>query len=151
MDTDDHGLFLGEVIRGNPRESAASVPQCLRGEGWLGGLGRSPFQGSGLMGVPLTQAVGLGFVISPLWGCEKTRGHGLAQIHADQNKEFICADPRSSAAPIIFPQVHSGRDAHPTKFSRLSSGSAHAFHLHVAHPGPRIRFGSTLQAVSRGE
>jgi hypothetical protein len=31
MDTDDHGLF--EVIRGHPRESAASVPPRLRGEG----------------------------------------------------------------------------------------------------------------------
>jgi hypothetical protein len=38
------------------------------GESWFGGLGRSPLQGSGLMGVPLTQAVGLGFVRSPLWG-----------------------------------------------------------------------------------
>jgi len=27
-----------------------------------------PFQGSGLMGVLLTQAVGLGFVMAPLWG-----------------------------------------------------------------------------------
>ena len=66
MDTGDHGLF--EVIRGNPRESAASAPPCLRGDDWLGRLGRSPLQGSGLMGVPLTQAVGLGFVRSPLWG-----------------------------------------------------------------------------------
>jgi hypothetical protein len=46
----------------------SSVPPCLRGEGLPGGLGRSPLQGSGLMGVPLTQAVGLGFVRSPLWG-----------------------------------------------------------------------------------
>ncbi len=68
MDTDDHGLFPGEVIRGNPRESAASVPPCLRGEGWLGGVGSSPFQGSGLMGVRLTQAFSLGSVISPRWG-----------------------------------------------------------------------------------
>ena len=29
MDADDHGLF--EVIRGNPRESAASTPWCHRG------------------------------------------------------------------------------------------------------------------------
>ncbi len=46
----------------------SSVPPCLRGQGWFGGWGRSPLQGSGLMGVPLTQAVGLGFVRSPLWG-----------------------------------------------------------------------------------
>jgi len=46
----------------------SSVPPCLRGEGWSGGLGRSPFQGSRLMGAPLTQAAGLGFVRSPLWG-----------------------------------------------------------------------------------
>jgi len=44
------------------------VPQCLRGEGWSEGLGKSPLQGSGLMGVLLTQAIGLGFVRSPLWG-----------------------------------------------------------------------------------
>jgi hypothetical protein len=52
----------------------SSVPPCPRGEGWFGGLGRSPpslcselalsvakgqaLQGSGLVGVPLTQAVG---------------------------------------------------------------------------------------------
>jgi hypothetical protein len=34
--------------------------------------------------------------------CEKMRGRGLAWIDADQNSEIICADPRSSAAPIIF-------------------------------------------------
>jgi len=67
------------------RGASAGFPLCLRAsEGWSGGLGRSPpslcsepalsvakgqaLQGSGLMGVPLTQAVGLGFVISPLWG-----------------------------------------------------------------------------------
>ena len=50
MDTDDHGLFPGEVIRGNPRESAASAPCRLRGEGWSEGLGRPPPQGSGVDG-----------------------------------------------------------------------------------------------------
>ena len=35
-------------------------------------MGRSPLQGSGLMGVPLTQAVGLGLVRSPLWGSKTT-------------------------------------------------------------------------------
>jgi hypothetical protein len=58
MDTDDHGLFSGEVIRGNPPESAASAPWGLRSEGWSEGLGRPPPQGSELMGVPLTQAFG---------------------------------------------------------------------------------------------
>ena len=58
MDTDDHGLFPGEVIRGNPRESAPSALWRFRGEGWSEGLGRPPLQGSGLMGVPLTQAFG---------------------------------------------------------------------------------------------
>ena len=32
----------------------------------------SPLQGSRLMGVLLTQAVGLGFVRSPLWGSKTT-------------------------------------------------------------------------------
>jgi hypothetical protein len=36
------------------------------------------------------------------------RGHGLAQIHADRNKEFICVDPCSSVAPIIFSRLHRG-------------------------------------------
>ena len=50
MDTDDHGLFSSEAIRGNPRESAASAPCRLRGEGWSEGLGRPPPQGSGVDG-----------------------------------------------------------------------------------------------------
>jgi hypothetical protein len=68
MHTDDHGLFPGEVIRGNPRESAASVPPCLGGEGWSGGLGRSPLQGSSIGLGPVDPGRWPGFVRPPLWG-----------------------------------------------------------------------------------
>jgi len=60
----------GPVARSIRRFS--SVPQCLRCKGWFGGLGRSPLQGSGLMGVLLTQAFSLGFVRSPLRGSKTT-------------------------------------------------------------------------------
>jgi hypothetical protein len=76
----------GEPVRpsGQPATRSirrfSSLPPCLcrqirpltDGEGWSVGLGRSPLQGSGLMGVSLTQAVGLGFVRSPLWGSKTT-------------------------------------------------------------------------------
>jgi hypothetical protein len=56
-------------------EASAGFLLCLRASVVKVGprdWGRSPLQGSGLMGVPLTQAFSLGFVRSPLRGSRTT-------------------------------------------------------------------------------
>jgi hypothetical protein len=61
----------GSLCRGE----SAGFPLCLRAsvvKVCLGDWVDRPFRARGLMGVPLTQAVGLGFVRSPLWGSKTT-------------------------------------------------------------------------------
>ena len=68
-------------------------------KGGLGDWVGRPFRARGLMGVPLTQAVGLGFVRSPLWGSRTWAS--LGRPFGDQRPRRTLPDLGSSALHFI--------------------------------------------------
>jgi hypothetical protein len=58
----------------------------------------SPLQGFEIGGAPLTQAVGLGFVRSPLWGLRRTQMRALC-LHVAENGHAANKDDENVDTP----------------------------------------------------